>query len=353
MVFAFAFSPDGSRIASGADDSTIRLWDAGSGDALAVLRGHDSLVHAVAFSPDGSRIASASYDKTIRLWGAKSGEPLAVLRGHDSGVSAVAFSPDGSRIASGSGDRTIRLWDAKCGEPLAFLRGHDSSVRAFAFSPDGSRIASGSLATVRLWLADRESLLKLSTGLETERTTQHMLDPLFDELVLSADVVAHLRSQEGLPGDLRERAIRLATIQGDDPSELDTTARAIVRRSDGTPEEYRRALRLAGAASGLRPENGALLSTLGVALYRTCDLPKALETLTRSDGIQQDHPANAAFLAMAHSRLGHEDRARAELARARELLSQDRWKQDEESQVFLLEAEDLIEGRSPPAEDRR
>ncbi|EDO03054.1 hypothetical protein SS1G_05532 [Sclerotinia sclerotiorum 1980 UF-70] len=162
-VRSVAFSPDGTKVASGSDDRTIRLWDTATGESLQTLEGHSDGVTSVAFSPDGTKVASGSYDQTIRLWDAATGESLQTLEGHSNWVSSVAFSPDGTKVASGSDDRTIRLWDAATGESLQTLEGHLDAVSSVAFSPDGTKVASGSDdRTIRLWdTATGESLQTL------------------------------------------------------------------------------------------------------------------------------------------------------------------------------------------------
>ncbi|KAG9010280.1 hypothetical protein FRB90_007835 [Tulasnella sp. 427] len=106
------------------------MWDAQTGAPIGEpLRGHTEWVNAVAFSPDGTRLASGSDDETIRMWDAQTGAPIGEpLRGHTSYVSAVAFSLDGTRLASGSDNETIRMWDAQTGAPIGEpLTGHTDS----------------------------------------------------------------------------------------------------------------------------------------------------------------------------------------------------------------------------------
>ena len=61
------FSPDGSRVLSGSDDTTLKLWVAGTGQLIRTFRDHSGIVNSVAFSPDGERVLSGSDDTTVKL----------------------------------------------------------------------------------------------------------------------------------------------------------------------------------------------------------------------------------------------------------------------------------------------
>ena len=119
---------------------------------LKTLEGHSNYVRSVAYSPDGTKIISGSEDNTIKIWDANTGECLKTLEGHSNYVNSVAFSPDGTKIISGSNDDTIKIWDANTGECLKTLEGHSDNVRSVAYSPDGTKIISGSYDnTIMIW----------------------------------------------------------------------------------------------------------------------------------------------------------------------------------------------------------
>jgi WD40 repeat protein len=194
-VLSVSWSPDGTRLATGSEDFTARVWDAADGRQLLTLKGHTNRVKSVSWSPDGTRLATGSYDGRVMVWDAASGRKLLTLEasgrwvwslswspdgtqlatasddgakvwhtptgrapltldGHSGGVQSVAWSPDGTRLATAGADSTAKVWDAADGRELLTLTGHSGSVGSVCWSPDGTRLATGSVdGSAKVWEA--------------------------------------------------------------------------------------------------------------------------------------------------------------------------------------------------------
>ncbi|EXJ95094.1 hypothetical protein A1O1_00213 [Capronia coronata CBS 617.96] len=106
---------------------------------LQTYEGHSSLVNSVVFSRDGSRVASGSGDSTVRVWDVQTGECQHTLEGHSDWVNSVVFSRDGSRVASGSHDSTVRVWDITSATEVLCHNTY-TTMNDIEFSDDGSTI---------------------------------------------------------------------------------------------------------------------------------------------------------------------------------------------------------------------
>ncbi|HKG13304.1 MAG TPA: WD40 repeat domain-containing protein, partial [Pyrinomonadaceae bacterium] len=115
----FAFSRDGKVLAANpGDEGPPRLWNWPALKPLAELGEDANFAHGLAFSPDGRRLATSDITGGMRVWDTKSGKPLLELDGGSSSDDALAFSPDGRLIASGGGNQNIIMWDAQTGRRL-------------------------------------------------------------------------------------------------------------------------------------------------------------------------------------------------------------------------------------------
>jgi WD40 repeat protein len=156
-IYGLSFSPTRSTLvtASSDPDSALTFWDIESGRGKSVP-GHNGAIRAVAFSSDGSRLASGGNDGSVRLWDSRSQLPIADAVEHTGAVQTVSFSSDGRTLASGGDDGSVRLWDVHS-EPqslrqLTSLLGPTDRILGVAFSPDGRTLAgAGSDFTLGLW----------------------------------------------------------------------------------------------------------------------------------------------------------------------------------------------------------
>lgn len=165
QVFDLSYHPDGTQLASGGADRTVRLWNTtGDGSPIATLEDHSQVVKSVIYSPDRTLMASGSGDKTIKLWNITDGGSLVkTLSGHTGGVKCLSFNFDGSLLASGSEDNSIMLWNITDGYTLLkILRSgpsDESEIYSVSFHPDGTRLAAGADA-ITIWNTADYSLIE-------------------------------------------------------------------------------------------------------------------------------------------------------------------------------------------------
>ena len=145
-IYAVAFSPDGTMLATASYDKLIKLWDVATAKEVRTLRDHIDAVYALAFTPDGARLVSGAADRSVKIWDVASGTKLYTLSDATDGVNTVALSPDGQRVAAGGLDKTIRVWrlGEKEGSLQNTLIAHEDSILKLSWSPDGRYLASAS-----------------------------------------------------------------------------------------------------------------------------------------------------------------------------------------------------------------
>lgn len=235
FVRSVAWSPDGTRLAAGAQDRQVVVWEAPftseppttqrqhSGAVLTVAwaadnrtlasshcldsfsdrgeirplfelvspveqtaapAGHSDFILALAFHPDLPILATGSQDTTILLWDLDSGTTIDLpLIRHQTGVTSLGFSPDGTLLASASEDRELVLWDVATRQPIGIpLTGSPAAINALYFNLDQNHLyagdASGALTS---WDVSFDSWIARACELAERNLTQAKFNQYFPD----------------------------------------------------------------------------------------------------------------------------------------------------------------------------
>lgn len=114
-ILSVKFSPDGTRLAIGADDKAnlrghVKLYTLATGE-IRQMGGHRAGVNDIEFSPDGKLLATAGADKRLLLWILASPEALPISMNNNNGfIWDIAFTGDSDYLIAACSESEIRVW---------------------------------------------------------------------------------------------------------------------------------------------------------------------------------------------------------------------------------------------------
>lgn len=202
------YSSDGGQIVTSSLDSTVRIWDAYTGECKKVIGNINGEVYssvlwsdnntilicaldtAVEWRPGGDEVPVCSIrlrnihnNKTfytfcwevakrtrllalfntksnivvlqayggVEIWDAHKQRRRFYLEGHNTDITDIAINEEGDLVASSSKDHTVRLWSTETGECIKVLE-HGVAVNSVSFSHNGKWLVTTSRDnTVRIW----------------------------------------------------------------------------------------------------------------------------------------------------------------------------------------------------------
>ncbi len=153
-VRAIAWSPDGTMLASGADDAQLLLW--GTDGTVHQTIAHPTSIHAIAWAPDSQNLVTGSANQVLFLNAKTGASLLRNVRSHAAPVTSLAWATNKQQlqVVSGGSDNRAVVWSTAPYAPQMVFSRHTSPIASVTWSMDGQTVASASTGgAVRVWNA--------------------------------------------------------------------------------------------------------------------------------------------------------------------------------------------------------
>jgi len=240
---------------------------------------------------------------------------------------------------------------------LMDLPGGSSGIHCVRFLTDSDAIAAVVSGVGRCVVFEAAPLAIDLSSRDVQARARECVDALTRQLHFSSAVATAAAALPEVSPEVAQAAEALALARGDNANQLNSEAWTIARFPGRTSDEYALAAAKARCADASRPNDHAILNTLGVALMRMGLLDESIATLRRCVSMselagQPTHPGDLLALAIAEAKSGNLDAAREYLAAARVSLSDGRFASDSEIDWLLSEATALVQGDQAPAAPR-
>lgn len=171
LVQSLAFSPDGTRLASGSFRE-VKIWR--RENAPSIIRKSDPALGVVAstLSRDGGHMLCADKEGALHLLETATGKIIKSIPSVNvAGIKLLSLSPDGSTAAVYGTDTTLSLWSLQDDKRIAMQAGADG-VRAMAWTRDGKALVTGGEdKCVRVWSTPTAEQAEFSTPKELKGVT--------------------------------------------------------------------------------------------------------------------------------------------------------------------------------------
>jgi WD40 repeat protein len=140
-------------------DGSVRIWDADTGTAIALLPGYGDATPIVNWAPDSSRVITTTTEAECRIWDSFTGEMLTRLGGSAPcgwygawWLGSERVLTLAARMVPHRADADLGVWDVASGSLLLRLGSAREPVRLAAQSADGTRFVTVARDRLgRLW----------------------------------------------------------------------------------------------------------------------------------------------------------------------------------------------------------
>ncbi|KAJ7070016.1 WD-repeat protein [Mycena amicta] len=158
-ILCASFSPTGTLLATGAGDTTARLWNLDTELPSHTLAGHKGWVLCVEWEAMERKLATGGHDGHVIIWDPKTGKQIGdAMKGHSKWIMSLCWEPihlnvTSPRLASSSKDGTVRVWSLLTRRSELTLGGHTASVNVVKWGGVGQGVlyTASSDRTVRIW----------------------------------------------------------------------------------------------------------------------------------------------------------------------------------------------------------
>jgi WD40 repeat protein len=171
-IRALAWSADGNKLLSGADDQTAWIWDMVIERDIFGLSEHTGSISALAWSPNGQQVTTGDHGGTARIWDATTGTIIWTLTAHTSALTTVAYSLNGQHVFTGDDSGTAHLWDVKTGADLKMFSGSSGTSWTTMPNLEGRWVLTNSNEQMmQTWIVDNRLLIAALTERICKRFT--------------------------------------------------------------------------------------------------------------------------------------------------------------------------------------